>query len=221
MSKQLTKEMSIMNFKINSMTSLEIAELTGKMHKHVLRDIENAIAEMGDECKSLINIDCPNLGSQIESMTYKDLSGIERKCFKLNKLAAINVVAGYSFKLRNAIIKRWLYLEDQLAILKDKSASRKQQLEAMEALHGMLPEIEQGVALNYIKANTVVNKVTSNYFGFPKMLKKDEMNSDLLRIREKVLNDYINLFKVYEDNGIVNNHLNIKWAQPLIENKPE
>ncbi len=41
------QEISIINLdQLVSMTSVEIAELTGKEHKHVLRDIRNMVEEL-------------------------------------------------------------------------------------------------------------------------------------------------------------------------------
>ena len=35
--------------KINTLTSLEIADITGKSHKHILRDIRNIIEDREDQ----------------------------------------------------------------------------------------------------------------------------------------------------------------------------
>lgn len=44
---QPQQEISIINLdQLVSMTSVEIAELTGKEHKHVLRDIRNMVEEL-------------------------------------------------------------------------------------------------------------------------------------------------------------------------------
>ena len=46
---------------IETMSSLEIAELTGKLHKHVLRDVRNMLKDLEDS---------PNLDSGYKSSTY-------------------------------------------------------------------------------------------------------------------------------------------------------
>ncbi|EFV9345243.1 TPA: Rha family transcriptional regulator, partial [Shigella flexneri] len=52
------QEISIINLdQLVSMTSVEIAELTGKEHKHVLRDIRNMVEELNgaktEHCSTL------------------------------------------------------------------------------------------------------------------------------------------------------------------------
>jgi phage regulator Rha-like protein len=180
--------------KIESMSSLEIAELTGKRHLHVLRDIRNMLKELKDN---------PELDSEYKSCTYIAKNGKEEKLYHLNKALTWTLVTGYSIDLRKKVIDRWQYLEEQLEIVKARTGSKKHQLSAMEALHDFLPDDLQDEAVSYIKANTVVNKATSNLFGFPKMLKKDEMSQAMLVMREKILDDYLALFGVLEDNSKV------------------
>ena len=82
-----------------TMSSLEIAELTGKEHKHVLRDIREMIDTIGS----------PNLDSkQYQVFTLKN--GMTSKCL-LDKELTTTLVSGYSTLMRHAIIKRWLELE--------------------------------------------------------------------------------------------------------------
>jgi len=82
------------------MTSLEIAKLTGKMHKNVLADVNNILKELG-------------INSAEISAQYKDASGKSNRMFNLNKELTMTLVTGYSIKLRNAVIKRWQELESQ------------------------------------------------------------------------------------------------------------
>lgn len=102
-----------------SMTSREIAELTGKQHLHVRRDVEKMIA----------NLDYPNVDSQIKSTTYADSNGIQRPQYELDKEMTMTLVAGYNVRLRNAVIKRWLELEEQASVPKLPQTY----LEALEA----------------------------------------------------------------------------------------
>ena len=76
-----------------TMSSLEIANLTGKQHFHVIRDIENMLKEL----------DNPNLDSLTLSSTYKDSNGIDRKKYDLDKELTYTLITGYSIKLRNAV----------------------------------------------------------------------------------------------------------------------
>ncbi len=78
------------------MSSREIAELTGKEHKHVLRDIDNMLI---------------SLGSKIGPGSYTDTSGDPRRCFDLPKRETLILVSGYSVAMRAKIIDRWQELE--------------------------------------------------------------------------------------------------------------
>jgi len=100
-------------------------------------------------------------------------------------------------------------------LLKDiafKIGDKKHQLNCMEQLQHLLPEDFKQEKISYIKANTVVNKAVSNAFGFPKMIKKLDMNNDMLMVRESVLDDYIKLFDVLEDNSEVKKVLYKKYS---------
>ena len=77
---------------------LEIAELTGKRHDNVLRDIRKILDDL--EIAVL----------KFEAV-YLAGNGEERICFNLPRLECDLVVSGYSAKYRLAIIKRWHELE--------------------------------------------------------------------------------------------------------------
>lgn len=79
-----------------TMSSREIAELTGKQHSHVKRDIERMVAELNH----------PNLeGSQFWH------KGNQYTQYHLNRELTLTLVSGYNIKLRHSIIKRWDELE--------------------------------------------------------------------------------------------------------------
>ena len=107
--------------------------------------------------------------------------------------------------------KYFIEVEKAYNDLQFRIGDKKHQLKCMEMLQDFLPEELKQEKVSYIKANTVVNKCTSNYFGFPKMLKKAEMNDEMLKIREKILDDYLKLFEVLQDNGEVKEVLYRKY----------
>ena len=86
----------------------------------------------------------------------------------------------------------------------------------MEVLQHLLPEEEKKAKLSYIKVNTVVNKATSNFYGFPKMLKKADMNNKMLATRDKVQDDYLKLYEVFEDTSTTKEAIYKKYQQKLI-----
>jgi phage antirepressor YoqD-like protein len=83
------------------MSSREIAELTGKAHKHVLTDIRTMLAEL--------EIDSAGFSAQ-----YKDGSGRSLPCFNLDRELTETLLTGYSAKMRRAVIHRWHELESRV-----------------------------------------------------------------------------------------------------------
>ena len=82
-----------------TMSSLEIAELTGKQHKNVLADIRKMLSDL--------EIDSAEFSAQ-----YKDTTGRQLLMFNLTKELTITLVAHYSHKACNLVVKRWLELEE-------------------------------------------------------------------------------------------------------------
>lgn len=84
---------------IKTMSSREIAELTGKDHKNVLRDSEIMFLQLGVSSDGYAQkwTHPQNKQTYIEYVLDKDLT--------------MTLVTGYSVKLRHAVIKRWRELE--------------------------------------------------------------------------------------------------------------
>jgi len=201
----------LLPLKMETMTSLEIATLTGKLHKHVMRDIREMIAALEK--------DGPDLDRAIKSCTYTAGNGKQEVCFILDEISTLTLVTGYDIVLRDKVITRWKFIEEQIRIIQLREGTKKHQLEAMEALKGLLPPGLEGIPLSYIKANTVVNKATSNLFGFPKTMSKADMSTDMLEARDKILDDYIKLYEVLEDNHEVKAALYRKYQPCRLELK--
>lgn len=83
---------------IQTMSSLEIAALTGKDHSDVLYDIRNTLEQAG-------------LGEGNYSSSYKSKQNKTLPMFLLPKLECDLVISGYSVPYRLAIIQRWHELE--------------------------------------------------------------------------------------------------------------
>jgi len=83
-----------------TMTSLEIAERTGKRHDNVMRDIRNMLLELYGEGDAL----------KFEGI-YLDAHKREKPCYRLPKKECLCLVSGYSAPLRMAIITRLEELE--------------------------------------------------------------------------------------------------------------
>ncbi|UGC97956.1 Rha family transcriptional regulator [Salmonella phage JD02] len=81
-----------------TMSSREIAELTGKEHDNVRRDI----LKMAQE-----------LSLNFEEKVLPSNGGRPSKVFLLDKENTLILISGYSIKMRAAIIRRWQELESQ------------------------------------------------------------------------------------------------------------
>ena len=89
-------------FNALTMSSREIATLTGKKHYHVMRDIEILAAQL--------EVDVSKFGG-----IYTDSQNRQQTEYLLDKDTCLCLVAGYNAKLRMAIIKRWQELEQATA----------------------------------------------------------------------------------------------------------
>lgn len=81
-----------------TMSSLEIAELTGKRHDAILRDIRNLLNQ-GVNAHNFVEVE------------YTDKKGEKRPCYELTKKGCLILASGYDAKLREKIIDRWEELE--------------------------------------------------------------------------------------------------------------
>lgn len=56
--------------------------------------------------------------------------------------------------------------------------------------------------VDYIKANTISNKAVSTKYGYPKMVKKDDMTPAMLAERQAILDETVELMAVKEKFGL-------------------
>lgn len=83
-----------------SMSTLEISDLTGKRHDHVMRDARKMLVDLfGKDA-------VPKFGG-----SYVGQDNTRRPCFDLPKRECLILVSGYSVDLRAKIIDRWQALE--------------------------------------------------------------------------------------------------------------
>lgn len=85
-----------------TMSSREIAELTGKQHSNVMRDIRNMLLELKQNS---------NLNFVCNSVSYKAESGQEYPMYELDRDTTDTLLTGYSAVARMTVIKRWRELE--------------------------------------------------------------------------------------------------------------
>ena len=93
-----------------TMTSLESAELTGKQHNHLMRDIRNM-----EPAWEKVN------GSKFGLIEYEDLRGRMKPCYQLTKTECLYIATKFNDEARAKLVLRWEFLER-------KALERQQQL---------------------------------------------------------------------------------------------
>ena len=84
------------------MTSLEIAEVTGKQHKNLMRDIRNMEAAW-----EKVN------GLKFELVDYTDSKGEQRPCYSLSKMECLYIATKFNDEARAKLVIRWQQLEQE------------------------------------------------------------------------------------------------------------
>jgi phage regulator Rha-like protein len=173
------------------MTSLQIAKLCDKQHKHVLRDIDELLEEFQG----------PDLGREISDCVFDKNSyksrGKEHRQYELNEIAVILLVSGYNIRLRMQIIKEWQLYRTAFHNSQWTHHDKEIQKRVMSTIRATLGDKTE--KLSYIKANTIVNKAISNSYGFEKMVKKADMSKPMLDARQEALEKFEKLFSVKPD----------------------
>ena len=82
-----------------TMSSREIAELTGKRHADVLRDIRNMLDDLQINASKFASV-------------YVDAKGEKRSSCRLPKDLTITLVSSYNVTMRHRIVTRWMELEE-------------------------------------------------------------------------------------------------------------
>ena len=93
------------------MTSLEIAEVTGKQHKNVMQ----AIRKM-EPAWEKVN------GLKFQLVEYQDQKGELRPCYSLTKIECLYIATKFSDEARAKLVLRWEFLE------RERLAKQPQQL---------------------------------------------------------------------------------------------
>lgn len=131
-----------------TMSSREIAELTGKNHADVLRDIKSMLEQL--------DLDASNFAE-----TYIDSQNRMQPCFALDKENTLILVSGYNVKIRQAIIKRWqeLELKSNLTVFNQDTSTHRGALLALVASLDKIEADKPKVAYfdNLVDRNLLIN----------------------------------------------------------------
>lgn len=125
-----------------TMSSREIAELTGKQHKHVLTDcdiLNEHYRQMGLAEISAGVYFHPNTGKQ------------EHREFQLTRMQSMDLMTGYSIPLRIKVNRRWEELEKSKFSIEDLTSDPKKSLVVISGLLQKLGEEQEQKLLAYEK----------------------------------------------------------------------
>lgn len=104
------------------MSSREIAELTGKLHKNVLTDCDN------------LNEHYRNMSmAEISAVNYKADNGQYYREFNLTRIQSMDLMTGYNVPLRIKVNRRWEELENQSRFQVPSTLSEALRLAANQA----------------------------------------------------------------------------------------
>ena len=112
----------------NTLTSLEIAEVTGKEHKNILADIRDEISKLGTERAELI----------FQLSEYKDTTGRKLPMYLLNSKGILQLGARYSAETRFKLIEKIeqlqkpMTVEDMIILQANEMKSVKHRIDVVE-----------------------------------------------------------------------------------------
>lgn len=107
-------------------TSIEIARVTEKKHKHVLEDIGKEFGR--------------NFGSSpdIEGSTYIDTQNREQKCWILNEYATLQLMSRYSVQVRSMVMQEYRRMKEYIKTEQSQPMTVEQLLTANAQMIGDL-----------------------------------------------------------------------------------
>ncbi len=126
------------------MTSLQIAEITGKAHKNVMQ----AIRKMEDAWEKISELN-------FQLAEYQDEQGKPRPCYLLTKEECLYIATKFNDEARAKLIKRWKELEEQHR----KPTVPQNYLEALKSLV-KAEEEKQQLALENKKQEKVIEDIS-------------------------------------------------------------
>ena len=147
-----------------TMSSIEIARLCEKQHKHVLADIRNMLAELG-------------LATADFSAVYKAENNQQYDCFHLPRRECDILIAGYSVKYRAAIVDRWQELESgfQLPNFNNPAEAARAWANQVEEKQAAIALVEQQKpAVEFVERYVVADSGSKGFRQVAKLLSANE-----------------------------------------------
>ena len=124
---------------VKTMSSREIAELTGKEHRHVLRDCD-VLNESYDK------LQLPKIGQLYNIRELPNGGQKKERYFELTKMQSFDLMTGYSTELRIKVNRRWEELEaKQLSKPLSTLELLELTIKGMRETHQELQEVKRDV----------------------------------------------------------------------------
>lgn len=207
---------TLYNISKETMTSLEIAEITGKLHSHIMRDIRTLLDQGVNE-------------SNFGLVNYKDKKGELRPCYELTKKGCLILASGYDALLREKIINRWEELETEkrnggfeipqtLGAALMLAAKQQMEIEEMQRNIEARKAEEQRLLIENAQKDETINEQGEQII---------KLSSDIVKMQPKV--DYcdkilsstslVTTTQIAQDYGMSAVSLNKKLAELRIQRK--
>ena len=170
----------------------------------VLADIARALNLRTDKVKMRLEDD------HLSRVGIKDNLGRQQEMLIVNEFGIYETIFS-SRKPEAKAFKVWVF--EIIKQLRQQSGlegfqafrmlDKQHQKNAMTLLSNGLQGVnKEAKPKDLIKANTIANKAISNKYGYPKMVKKSEMTEPMLRDREQVLDETVELMLIKERYGL-------------------
>ena len=183
--------------KYQRMTSLEIAEMTGKNHFDLMR----AIRKMEDAWEK-VN------GCNFALVDYRDAKGESRPCYSLTKTECLYIATKFNDEARARLVLRWEQLE-------------KERIQQGAVRHLLVCDADVMTEAERIVANTLVNShrnadgcITMKEIAAQYGMDVKDMNSFLVdRGIQKWMRGQYRLTANYEGRGLAEDRLFIYYSK--------
>jgi hypothetical protein len=157
-----------------TMSTMEIADLTGKQHKNVLADCRKMLEEL-------------NLRTADFSAVRKAGNNREYEVFNLDERLTINLVGGYELKLRDAVTLEWQkFRNEREALMKSIQEADPKILQYMTnvAISAQTAKAERDVAIR-TKAQISSSREATIMSKLAHMSPLEAFNEDRIRCLER------------------------------------
>jgi phage regulator Rha-like protein len=179
------------------MTSLEIAEMTGKNHFDLMR----AIRKM-EETWEIVN------GCKFALVNYRDAKGESRPCYSLTKTECLYIATKFNDEARARLVLRWEQLE-------------KERIQQGAVRHLLVSDADVMTEAERIVTNTLVNSnrnadgcITMKEIAAQYGMDVKDMNSFLVdRGIQKWMRGQYRLTANYEGRGLAEDRLFIYYSK--------